>query len=184
VTNVQKGDVPSRYQSLARYLAKYVMSLPISLRRIDRYDGQRVTYHYRSHKSERVAWETVDVYTFIGRMVQHVCPKGFKRVRYYGVQATKTFARLKERIQNKRHESRSYRQAWMSPSGHLQRNTCIAARCAVKRCWSMKLSLMWRSVRPNSAGSIPAECPRWDVPDATARPWRTSNQSPSPPGGR
>src|SRR5215471_15960084 len=54
VTNVQKGDVPTRYQSLARYRATYVVSPPISLRRIDRYDGQRVTYHYRSHKSERV----------------------------------------------------------------------------------------------------------------------------------
>lgn len=42
VTNVQKGDVPSRYQSLATYLATYVVSPPLSLRRIDRYDGQRV----------------------------------------------------------------------------------------------------------------------------------------------
>src|SRR4030095_11350297 len=100
VTNVQKGDVPSRYQSLATYLAKYVVSPPISLRRIDRYDGQRVTYHYRSHKSERVERETVDVYTFIGRMIQHVFPKGFQRVRYYGVQATKTFARLKRMIRD------------------------------------------------------------------------------------
>ena len=58
VANVQKGDVPSRYQSLATYLAKYVVSPPISLRRIDRYDGQRVTYHYRSHKTERVEQET------------------------------------------------------------------------------------------------------------------------------
>jgi hypothetical protein len=99
VTHVQKGDVPSRYQSLARYLAKYVVRPPISLRRIDRYDGQRVTYHYRLHNSERVERETVDVYTFIGRMVQQVCLKGCKRVRYYGVQATKTFAKLKERIQ-------------------------------------------------------------------------------------
>ena len=98
VTNVQKGEVPARYQSLARYLAKYVVSPPISLRRIDRYDGHRVTYHYRSHKSERVERETVDVYTFIGRMVQHVLPKGFQRVRYYGVQATKTFASLKRMI--------------------------------------------------------------------------------------
>jgi uncharacterized protein (DUF983 family) len=70
VANVQKGDVPSRYQSLARYLAKYVVSPPISLRRIDRYDGRDVTYHYRSHRSERVEWERVDVYTFIGRMIQ------------------------------------------------------------------------------------------------------------------
>jgi len=99
VTHVQKGDVPARYQSLARYLAQYVVSPPISLRRIDRYDGQRVTYHYRSHKSERVEWETVAVYTFIGRMVQHVFAKGFQRIRYDGVQATKTFATLKRVIQ-------------------------------------------------------------------------------------
>jgi Putative transposase/Transposase zinc-binding domain len=95
VANVQKGDVPSRYQSLATYLAKYVVSPPISLRRIDRYDSQSVTYHYRSHKTERVERERVDVYTFIGRMIQHTFAKGFKRIRYYGVQATKTFAKIK-----------------------------------------------------------------------------------------
>jgi Putative transposase/Transposase zinc-binding domain len=99
VTNVQKGDVPSRYQSLATYWAKYVVSPPISLRRIDRYDGHQVTYHYRSHKSEQVERETVAVYTFIGRMIQHVFPKGFQRIRYYGVQATKTFATIKHVIQ-------------------------------------------------------------------------------------
>jgi len=98
VTNVQKGDVPSRYQSLATYLAKYVVSPPISLRRIDRYDGDSVTYHYRAHKSERVERETVEVYTFIGRMMQHVFPKGFQRIRYYGVQATKTFEQIKSMI--------------------------------------------------------------------------------------
>jgi len=36
VTNVQKGKVPSPYQSLATYVAKYVVSPPISVRRIDR----------------------------------------------------------------------------------------------------------------------------------------------------
>ena len=99
VTNVQKGQVPSQYQSLARYVAKYVVSPPISVRRIDRYDGQRVTYHYRSHRTERVEHETVAVATFIGRMVQHTLPKGFKRIRYYGVQATQTFAKVKALIQ-------------------------------------------------------------------------------------
>ena len=43
--------------------------------------------------------ETVPVDTFIGRMVQHTLPKGFKRIRYYGVQATKTFAKVKGAIQ-------------------------------------------------------------------------------------
>jgi len=95
VANVQKGDVPSRYKSLAKYLAKYVVSPPISLRRIDEYNGKTVTYHYRSHKTDKVEKETVDVYTFIGRMIQHVLPKGFKRIRYYGVQATKTYEKIK-----------------------------------------------------------------------------------------
>jgi hypothetical protein len=99
VTNVQKGQVPSQYQSVARYVAKYVVSPPISVRRIDRYDGERVTYHYRAHRTERVEHETVGVETFIGRMIQHTMPQGFKRIRYYGVQATKTFAKVKGVIQ-------------------------------------------------------------------------------------
>src|SRR5499426_1201399 len=61
VTNVQKGQVPSQAQSVARYVARYVGSPPIAVRRIDHYDGQRVTYHYRSHRTDRVEHETVAV---------------------------------------------------------------------------------------------------------------------------
>jgi hypothetical protein len=99
VTNVQKGTVPAQAHSVARYVAKYVVSPPIAVRRIDRYDGARVTYHYRSHRTDRMEHETVAALPFIGRMVQHVLPKGFQRIRYYGVQATKTFAKVKGMIQ-------------------------------------------------------------------------------------
>jgi len=98
VTNGPQGDVPARSQRLARSLATSVVSPPSSLRRIDRYDGYRVTSHYRSPTSERVERETVDVYPCVGRMVPPVCPKGLPRVRYAGVQATKTFALLKRMI--------------------------------------------------------------------------------------
>jgi putative transposase len=84
---------------LASDVAKYVVSPPIAVRRIDRYDGQWVTYHYRSHRTDRTERETVEVKTFIGRMIQHTMPKGFKRIRYYGVQATKTFATVKVAMQ-------------------------------------------------------------------------------------
>jgi hypothetical protein len=73
------------FQDVSQWL---VVSPPIAVRRIDRYDGTRVTYHYRSHRTERVEHETVEVDTFIGRMVQHTMPKGFKRIRYYGVQGS------------------------------------------------------------------------------------------------
>ncbi len=95
VPNVQKGAVPSQSQSVARDVAQDVVSPPIAVRRIDRDDGARVTYHYRSHRTERVEHATVDVATVIGRMVQHMVPKGCKRIRYDGGQATKTFAKIK-----------------------------------------------------------------------------------------
>jgi Putative transposase len=84
---------------VARYVAQYVVSPPISVRRIDRYDGKRVTSHYRSHRTGRMEHETVPVDTFIGRMVPHTLPKGFKRIRSDGVQATKTFAKVKGAMQ-------------------------------------------------------------------------------------
>jgi hypothetical protein len=94
-THGQKGAVPAQFHRVARYGAKYVVSPPMAVRRIDRYDGERVTYHSRSHRTDRVEHETVEVHTFIGRMVQHALPKGFKRIRYEGVQATKTLAKVK-----------------------------------------------------------------------------------------
>jgi len=99
VTNVHKGDVPSRSQSWATSLATYGVRPPLSLWRSDRYDGQRVPYPYRSHKSEPVARETVAVYTCIGSMSQQVFPKGLPRIRYDGVQATKTLATVQVLIQ-------------------------------------------------------------------------------------
>ncbi|WP_394332141.1 transposase [Piscirickettsia litoralis] len=38
--------------------------------------------------------ETIDAVTFIGRMVQHIFPKGFQRVRYFGLQATASFKKV------------------------------------------------------------------------------------------
>jgi Putative transposase/Transposase zinc-binding domain len=81
VTNVHKGPVPLQAQSVARYVAQSVVSPPIAVRRIERYDGARVTYHDRSHRTDRMAYETVTVATLIGRMVQPRGPKGFKRIR-------------------------------------------------------------------------------------------------------
>jgi hypothetical protein len=76
---------------LARYLAKYVACPPIAVRRIVSYDGQRVKCWYKDHKEKSKKCEEVDVFTFIGRMVQHIMPNWFQRVRYFGLEATKTF---------------------------------------------------------------------------------------------
>src|SRR2546427_4802610 len=137
VTNVHKGHVPAGYQSVARYVAQYVVSPPIAVRRIDRYDGHRVTSHYRSHRTERMEHETVEVNTFIGRMLQHTMPKGFKRIRYYGVQATRTFAKVKALI----------REAVAKVEGVIKGAVKIIAR------------LTYRQRYEQSTGRDPLRCP-------------------------
>jgi hypothetical protein len=98
VANIQRGEVPKRIKNLAKYLAKYVVSPPISVRRIERYDGQRVNYWYNDHQSGRRKEEEIDVYSFIGRMVQHILPKGMQRIRYYGLHATAVYEKVRKKI--------------------------------------------------------------------------------------
>jgi hypothetical protein len=100
VVDISKGEAPSKESGLARYLAKYVASPPISVRRIIEYTGDKVKYCYKDHKTKKMKEETVDVMTFIGRMIQHVLPKGFQRVKYYGIQASKTLKTWREKIKN------------------------------------------------------------------------------------
>jgi hypothetical protein len=168
---------------LARYLAKYVVSPPISLRRIDGYDGHRVTYHYRSHTSERVEWETVEVYTFIGRMVQHICAKGFQRIRYYGVQATKTFAKLKSVIQEALAKVKglvkgaikiiaplTYRQRYQQSTGRdpLRCPHC-QAEMGVWKIWHPKYGVIYDELEAISRGKYASQAPRADPTGSSGR---------------
>ena len=82
VAHVTPGKVPASCRGLAGYLAKYVASPPIALRRLVRYEGSQVTYWYNDHQTQAKKVDTVDALTFVGRMVQHILPKGFQRVRY------------------------------------------------------------------------------------------------------
>ncbi len=87
VAYLEEGKVPAGGEGLAYYLAKYVVSPPISLRRILRYDGQRVRYWYNDHKTKQRQEEEVSALTFSGRMVQHSLPKGCHRIRSSGLHA-------------------------------------------------------------------------------------------------
>ncbi len=66
-----------------------IVSPPMALSRLIEYDREtgKVKYWYKDHKSGRRRVEEMDREQFIGRMVQHILPKEFKRIRYYGLQA-------------------------------------------------------------------------------------------------
>jgi hypothetical protein len=99
VAYLQPGDVPPGGQGLAQYLAKYVVSPPISVRRIEQYDGETVRYWYRDHLTEAIQHETLPVLRFIGRMVQHILPKGFQRIRYYGLHGSPCYEQARRQFE-------------------------------------------------------------------------------------
>ena len=68
------------------------------MRRIEGYNGRSVRYWYRDHKTGQIEHATLPVLQFIGRMVQHILPKGFQRIRYYGLHGNVRYAKARETI--------------------------------------------------------------------------------------
>ncbi len=166
VANIKKGEVPRRCKGLAKYLAKYLASPPISLRRIIRYDGESVRYWYRDHSSKKSKVETVDVYTFIGRMVQHIFPKWFQRVRYFGLESTRSFSKWRDVIEEGLKRigrviegtyqivgRKRYRERYMEVSG---RDPMICRYCGaemdVYRIWHPKYGVIYDELDEIKAG--------------------------------
>ena len=85
---------------LAKYLIKYVASPPIAVSRIIEYDGQEVEYCWQDHKSQKPERTRVSAVEFIRRLVQHISPKGFQRVRYYGLHAVCVRRKITERVRH------------------------------------------------------------------------------------
>jgi putative transposase len=88
VAYLEEGKVPAGGEGLAYYVAQYVVSPPISLRRILSYDGQQVRYGYNDHTTKQRQEEEVSALPCIGRMGQHMLPKGVHRMRSDGLHAT------------------------------------------------------------------------------------------------
>ena len=69
-----------------KYLAAYVNRGPLHPTRIEAWDGQRVTFRYRDSEGAEQRC-TVSGLEFVRRLLQHVPPKHFQRVRHYGWRA-------------------------------------------------------------------------------------------------
>ena len=76
------------------YLARYVYRIAITNARIVAMDERTVTFRYKERKKSRWRTRTVSGHEFMRRFLQHVLPKGFHKVRYYGLWNPKKRARL------------------------------------------------------------------------------------------
>jgi Putative transposase/Transposase zinc-binding domain len=71
-------------EAALQYLARYVFKVDISERRIVRVDDTHVVFGYRKVHSNRPRTMALPIFAFMHRFLQHVLPRGFMKVRYFG----------------------------------------------------------------------------------------------------
>jgi hypothetical protein len=83
-------------EAVLKYLAPYVYRVAISDRNILNVKSGKVTFRYKENRSDRFKTCTLHVVEFLRRFLQHVLPKGFVKVRYFGFLATKKREKLRD----------------------------------------------------------------------------------------
>ena len=74
-------------KTVVKYIGRYLGRPVIATSRIDKYDGDFVTFHYNRHEDEQYVEETLPVMDFIGRLNRHIPEKHYKMIRYGGIYA-------------------------------------------------------------------------------------------------
>jgi hypothetical protein len=75
-------------EAVLAYLSRYTHRVAISNRRLVALDGNGVTFkwkNYRARGRERYTTMTLEASEFIRRFLIHVLPRGFHRIRHYGL---------------------------------------------------------------------------------------------------
>jgi Putative transposase/Transposase zinc-binding domain len=90
-------------KAVLAYLSRYTHRVAISNTRLIAHDGRGVTFHYKDYRVDGLAQRkvmTLSTDEFIRRFLLHILPKGFHRIRHYGLFANTgraaNIARLRE----------------------------------------------------------------------------------------
>jgi len=79
---------------LIRYLARYIHRVALSNRSVVAVRNDQVTFRYQPVGSKRFKTMTLPALHFLARYLQHVLPKRFAKVRYYGFLHPRCAAKL------------------------------------------------------------------------------------------
>lgn len=67
------------------YLSRYVYRVALTNQRLDRFVDGRVTFQYTHARTQTTRSLTLPVEDFLTRFLHHVLPRGFTKVRWYGL---------------------------------------------------------------------------------------------------
>lgn len=72
-------------QHATLYLSRYVYRVALTNQRLARFTNGRVTFRYTHGRTHEPRSVTLSADTFLARFLQHVLPRGFTKIRWYGL---------------------------------------------------------------------------------------------------
>jgi hypothetical protein len=76
-------------KEVLKYMAPYIYRVVLSNKHLLRLENDLVTFKYKDSKTKKWVTRTLPVFQFIHLFLQHVLPRGFKKVRHYGFLSSK-----------------------------------------------------------------------------------------------
>ncbi len=82
-------------EQVLEYLSRYTHQVAISNHRLIKVEGGRVYFKWKNYRKDGKLEETsLDVFEFIRRFLLHVLPKGYFKIRYFGILASRNRHKL------------------------------------------------------------------------------------------
>jgi len=131
--NVYAKACINRTETVVNYLSRYTHRIAVSNGRLSNFEGGRVDLDYKDWRDER--WKTMrlEATELIRRFVQHILPKGFMRIRHFGLLANRCRAKRLEQA----------RQAIAGAKTQEQEPTGTLCREPGWPCPKCKTGLLW-----------------------------------------
>ena len=90
-------------QTVVEYLGRYTHKIAVSNHRITGHQNEQVTFTYKDYKKGSAKKEMIlDAMEFIRRFSMHILPKGFVRIRHFGILSSsakdKSLSLIKEHL--------------------------------------------------------------------------------------
>ena len=82
-------------EQVLEYLSRYIHRVAISNDRLIKLEDGRVYFKWKNyHKDDKLEETSLEVFEFIRRFLLHVLPKGYFKIRYYGILASRNRHKL------------------------------------------------------------------------------------------
>ena len=154
-------------EQVVNYFARYTRRIAISDPRLVSYDGNTVVFHYRDRADgNRSKLAKLDAPTFCRRFLQHVLPKGFVRIRRYGLLSNRVRKTLLALCRQLLEVDPPLR---LAPPGESRKDACLRIfgtdpqLCPTCKLGTLVVRALWRPTYPSTPCSPPSRRGRLDL---------------------